>query len=349
MQKVYHVFISSTYADLKEERRTVSGAVSKAGYVAEGMELFPASSQQQFDFIKRVIDRCDYYVVILGGRYGSLADDNIGYTEKEYEYALEKGMSILAFIHADTGQIASSKTEQNPDNIDRLYKFRERLTSSNLVDFWTSPDELATKVAVALAQETNLNPSVGWVRGDQAIDPKLIQELEDARRERDELLKLTNSNDNFSFPDWMPKIDEEFELEYSINFTEIKLRQLGDTYNPKKDTTTGTLQSNWRKIFCSIGDDLYNGINVHYLANSIMHTLLRKISDSYIKQNLSSYENINPTYELNIPNDKARDHLLGYNLIETKTRSSNGREYTSLEISEFGKKYLAFLNVKGSM
>jgi hypothetical protein len=76
MDKVYQVFVSSTYADLADERRRVSETLAKAGYVPAGMELFPATDQKQLEFIKRVIDRCDYYVVIIGGRYGSLADDN---------------------------------------------------------------------------------------------------------------------------------------------------------------------------------------------------------------------------------------------------------------------------------
>jgi hypothetical protein len=71
------VFVSSTYADLKDERRQVSETLAKAGFVPAGMELFPAADQQQLEFIQRVIDRCDYYVVMVGGRYGSLADDRI--------------------------------------------------------------------------------------------------------------------------------------------------------------------------------------------------------------------------------------------------------------------------------
>jgi len=67
MDKLFHVFVSSTYSDLQEERSRVSEGLSKAGQVPEGMEIFPASSQKQIDFIKSVIDRCDYYVVIVGG------------------------------------------------------------------------------------------------------------------------------------------------------------------------------------------------------------------------------------------------------------------------------------------
>jgi Domain of unknown function (DUF4062) len=69
MEKVYQVFVSSTYSDLKDERRQVSETLAEAGYIPSGMEFFPAADQKQLQFIERVIDRCDYYIVIIGGRY----------------------------------------------------------------------------------------------------------------------------------------------------------------------------------------------------------------------------------------------------------------------------------------
>src|SRR5690606_28751076 len=37
-----------------------------------GMELFPAADDDQWTLIQRLIDDCDYYILIVGGRYGSL-------------------------------------------------------------------------------------------------------------------------------------------------------------------------------------------------------------------------------------------------------------------------------------
>jgi hypothetical protein len=113
MEKIYQVFVSSTYSDLKDERRQVSEFLAKDGFVPAGMELFPAADQQQLEFIKRVIDRCDYYVVIVGGRYGSLADEHISFTEKEYEYALTKGIPVLAFLHAAPDSIEVGRTDKD--------------------------------------------------------------------------------------------------------------------------------------------------------------------------------------------------------------------------------------------
>jgi len=51
------------------------------------MEAFPAADEEQFEFIKRLIDQTDYYVLLLGGRYGTISPDGYSYTEKEYRYA----------------------------------------------------------------------------------------------------------------------------------------------------------------------------------------------------------------------------------------------------------------------
>ena len=52
MDKVYQVFLSSTFDDLKNERQQISNTLAKAGYIAAGMELFPATDQQQLEYIQ---------------------------------------------------------------------------------------------------------------------------------------------------------------------------------------------------------------------------------------------------------------------------------------------------------
>jgi hypothetical protein len=37
--------------------------------------------------------------LIVGGRYGSVDETGISFTEREYDYAYEKGLHILAFVH----------------------------------------------------------------------------------------------------------------------------------------------------------------------------------------------------------------------------------------------------------
>ena len=70
MEKRYQVFVSSTFEDFKDERREVIQAVLELDCIPSGMELFPATEEEQWILLQKVIEDCDYYVVILGGRYG---------------------------------------------------------------------------------------------------------------------------------------------------------------------------------------------------------------------------------------------------------------------------------------
>ena len=89
--KKYQVFISSTYQDLINYRQAAYDLVTSEGFFPAGMENFLASSQYPAEYIKRVIDSSDYYILIIGQRYGSIIpDSNISFTEMEYEYAKSK-------------------------------------------------------------------------------------------------------------------------------------------------------------------------------------------------------------------------------------------------------------------
>jgi Domain of unknown function (DUF4062) len=219
MQKVYQVFVSSTYADLTEERRRVSETLAKAGFIPAGMELFPAADQRQLDFIKRVIDRCDYYVVIVGGRYGSLADDNVSFTEKEY--AVSRHIPILAFLHGSPEKIEVGKTDRDNSKATRLEAFRNRLAQDRIVDFWSDPLDLCTKIVIAVTQAVNLSPGIGWIRGDQAVDAKVLQEAERLRIENVELKKRLSENEihEIKFPPHLAGPDTMFDFDITITAT----------------------------------------------------------------------------------------------------------------------------------
>nr|WP_321540740.1 DUF4062 domain-containing protein [Flavobacterium piscinae] len=55
MNKRYQVFVSSTYADLKEERAKVIQTIMELDCIPAGMEIFPAIDEEQFEFIKKLL------------------------------------------------------------------------------------------------------------------------------------------------------------------------------------------------------------------------------------------------------------------------------------------------------
>jgi len=155
--------------------------------IPSGMELFPAADEEQWEFIKRIIDDCDYYLLIIGGRYGSTTPEGISYTEKEYDYAMERGLKVIALLHASPEEIAMGKSETDPELRVRLNAFREKVAKSRLVKFWKTRDELPGLVALSLSKTIKMYPAVGWVRADQITTTELLSEINQLRKRKDEL------------------------------------------------------------------------------------------------------------------------------------------------------------------
>lgn len=177
MDKRYQIFVSSTYTDLRDERAKVIQALMEMDCIPAGMELFPAVDETQWQFIKKVIDDCDYYVLIMGGRYGSLATDGISYTEKEYDYAVDRGLKIIALIHGAPDSLPVSKSDVSPDKLERLSAFRHKVIKGRMVRFWEDATELPGLVATSLSRTIRTYPAVGWVRAHTVAIEGLFEEL----------------------------------------------------------------------------------------------------------------------------------------------------------------------------
>jgi hypothetical protein len=152
------------------------------------MELFPAASVEQWMLIKRVIDECDYYVVIVAGRYGSTDQDGIGFTEKEFDYAAETGKPIIAFCHANIELLIGAKLEKHDAGKERLLKFTQKV-KQRLCRFWKSPAELGSAVKSAIFNELEFNPQPGWIRANSAPDQQMVLKLKQRIADLEERLK----------------------------------------------------------------------------------------------------------------------------------------------------------------
>jgi hypothetical protein len=192
MDKRYQVFVSSTYADLKEERQAVFQTVIEADCIPAGMELFPAVDQQQFDFIKRVIDDCDYYLLIIAGRYGSVSETGLSYTEQEYDYAVSRGLRVIALVHANPDDIPLGKSEKDPASQGKLKQFRDKVCKGRLVRMWKDKSELPNLVLRGLLETIKQFPAVGWVRADKVANVEVLGEINELRK-RNGLLENLNA------------------------------------------------------------------------------------------------------------------------------------------------------------
>lgn len=180
MNKKYQIFISSTYKDLIDERNKVRDVILSMYHFPIGMEMFNASDEEQWDIIKETIDSSDYYILIIGKRYGSVIDfgpdTGISYTEKEFKYAKSVGIPILAFIKDDTA-VTSNNMDLEADKIQKLNKFIEAVKDKREVEWFENVDELGTKVSLALHKQINRKKRPGWIRSDSLDVEKTLEEI----------------------------------------------------------------------------------------------------------------------------------------------------------------------------
>lgn len=299
----YQVFVSSTFADLENERGAVVRALMQMDCIPAGMELFPAIDEEQFNFIKRIIDDCDYYIVIIGGRYGTVDANGISYTEREYDYAIEKGLKVLAFVHDNPNEIELGKSESDPAARERLRKFREKVAQGRLVKKWKSADQLAGLVALSLPQTIKTYPATGWTRADRVANDDALNQINRLRNdiaEKDAALSELAQKLNALEAAPRPLVDNLASLEEKFNIPGTHMFQ-GSTSYWAVDVT-------WRDIFFYISPFLVEHPNdnvVNYKLATALFPLAGKpghsprISEQYfatIRVQLSALKLIETQY-----------------------------------------------------
>ncbi len=166
-QKKYQVFISSTFTDMKAERQAAVEAVLTAGHIPAGMELFSAGDESQLEVIKRWIQESDIYLLILGGRYGSLETaSRLSYTEIEYDYAVQNKKPLFALVLTESAIAAKKIPADRPEF---LRKFREKVLSKMSV-FVEDAKDIKFRLPQAIHDlEGRLEGRrilAGWIRGN---------------------------------------------------------------------------------------------------------------------------------------------------------------------------------------
>lgn len=200
LRKRLQVFVSSTFTDLKPERQAAVEAILVAGHIPAGMELFTAGDESQMEVIRQWIDESDVYLLLLGGRYGSI-DPNTGksYTHVEYEYALQAGKPNFSLVITDSGldQLVEERgrlvlESENPQGLKSL----RDLATSKLVRFWSDSKDIRIAIGETLSTFSRRDDLKGWVRPeDQTSVPLLAGEVGRLSKENSQLRdRLANTS-----------------------------------------------------------------------------------------------------------------------------------------------------------
>jgi hypothetical protein len=320
--KKYQIFVSSTFRDLADERQDAIRSILDLGHIPAGMELFPAADTEQLEYIKKVIDECDYYVLIMGGRYGSLDAEGVSFTEREYDYAVDTGKVVLAFVHGNASNIPVGKADTAPKLVQSLEDFRSKVMDGRLVRQWTSRENLEALVVKSIARATTEYPAIGWIRGDAAASEELLQQMNNLRVENEKLKKESKRLLSATKPvldglaDMSEKVELTFRRSYSYNGRE-SVEMSGETFT-------------WQDIFVAVGI----GTAVPKSSKLISALLIDKLKLS------------RPTmkYKTLTEHDQAivKNQLVALGLIRAYVaNTTKGEAHEFMQISELGKKKLA--------
>jgi hypothetical protein len=312
MDRRYQVFVSSTYEDLREERQHVIQALLELDCIPAGMELFPAANDEQWAFIKRVIDECDYYLVIVGGRYGSTDGDGKSYTEKEYDYAIERGKPVIGFFHENPGSIASSKCEEDPQKKSRLDAFREKIRK-RLCKPWNSAEDLSGKVSRSIAHLKKSSPAEGWVRAQYAADPQVIVALRNRIDELDAALKTARAQPPEGVND-LAQGQEPFTVKFAFTL-------------PEGEPQDSSRSASWDELLALLGP-----------------SMLEECSEQVLRSQLRSWLWLAKNCRVTVDDGDFHQiiiQLLALGLIE-KSKKQHARDdmHTYWTLTDYGETYL---------
>src|SRR4028118_1868210 len=226
MKKKLQIFISSTYMDLIDERQAAVSAILKAGHIPAGMELFTAGDESQMETIKRWIDESDVFMLILGGRYGSLEPTTLlSYTELEYDYAVNSGKPYFAVVIDESALKQKVKDRgidvYETDNVKKLEAFRNKVLN-RISAFYKNVDDIRLAVYESILELLKKYDFKGWVSGNEIPDiqsftdqiNKLREENKQLAEERDAHNKgeIFTASEDKDFQFIYKRLDQELEI-----------------------------------------------------------------------------------------------------------------------------------------
>lgn len=192
-EKRYQVFVSATYSDLQSERRLLTQILPALGCMPCGLDLDP-SGTSAWTAIKKLIDESDYYILLVGSRYGTLSPSGVSYTHMEYVYAATKQKPVLVLLHDAPETRPVELQEKTPEGRLKLRDFRQ-LLQRGMTFPWSDEQTLEMILRQQMPELVKSRPMPGWVRANQVSNPQLEREnlalkqrLAELEQERDEWL-----------------------------------------------------------------------------------------------------------------------------------------------------------------
>jgi len=152
------VYLSSTFRDLRSHREAVDRTLRRMGHDVIGMEQYAAEGSRPLVRCLKDVEIADVYVLVLAWRYGFVPDtdnpDKRSITDLEYRHAVQNGKTILAFLldpETPWPPNAMDSASADATAAERIGSLRSEVGAEYLSGIFTSPEDLASQVAAAVA------------------------------------------------------------------------------------------------------------------------------------------------------------------------------------------------------
>ena len=147
----FRVFVCSTRSDLALERSAVLGMLNGLKLEHGSMESFGARPGLPLETCLDEVQRSDILVVIVGHRYGSLANETgISFTEAEYNEAVRLSKPILAYVLDESVPVLPQYVDPDADKRARLEQWKAVLAARHTLASFRQSQDLASRVSADL-------------------------------------------------------------------------------------------------------------------------------------------------------------------------------------------------------
>jgi CheY-like chemotaxis protein len=144
------IFLSSTYQDLIGHREAAARAIERLGQQGVRMEVFGARPLEATSACIEEISDSDALIGIYAHRYGYVpAGQSKSITEQEFDAAKEQNKPTFCFVADEEYPWPPKHIDTEPGRT-RLREFLQRLRETVVTDSFTTPEDLAFKVASSL-------------------------------------------------------------------------------------------------------------------------------------------------------------------------------------------------------
>ncbi|MDD3668021.1 MAG: DUF4062 domain-containing protein [Bacteroidales bacterium] len=323
MEKKYQVFVSSTFRDLSDERKKVLDLLLMTDCIPAGMESFVATDDEQFNVIKKVIDLCDYYILIIGRMYGTLNNETgKSYTEMEYDYAISKKIPVLVFTLDDSVEIDQSKCETDETKKKKLIEFKSRAMQNRLASIWRDKTDLIGKVTVSIMRAKSEIERPGWHRGNEISQKALVDEIIELKTENANLKKQLNESQISTISDGKDSLN-------NLPFTDHKIKL---HYTKKVYVFTANTKANEIEIEVTL-DKLFQFISLRLTGKHIASDFIKAVSDYRSGYYVDTQQAL-----------IVKNHYIQLGLLRSLSMKQKTEEVEMIELTEKGIKIMNELN-----